>query len=357
MIKHRLAVCCKNIVHASAQIHENRKIHQNCRFFSELLVGFIALFIPLTWSIHACAALLHPDAHDIAATGIKTTVLTESLHAQGISAQGTVLDPAAIMQTASRLVTADANVVAARAEMVFTSEQAAQNRKLYTQVRNISLSKLQQSIATAASAAAALTAAKAKLAAERAAAITQWGGVMIRAIQDNAPIMSNIASGAIAVIGVSMPPGSALSQLPATATANLAGRTYDMALIGGIPGMFGNVPGEAMLYSMPAQRNLPIGTYLNVGIATGSETKGVIVPASAIIWEDGKAIAYRVDADGSFEQVDVSTASPVNGGYFIASGLTPGDHIVTQGAELLAEVPSSLPITKAKAGTIDPDDD
>lgn len=321
------------------------------------LAGFIALFIPLSWSIHACAAPLHLDAHDIAAAGIKTTVLIESLHAQELAAQGTVLDPAAIMQTASRLVTADANVAAARAEMVFASEQAAQNRKLYIQGHNISRSQLQQSIATADSAAAALSATKAKLAAEISAAITQWGPVMTRAMQDNAPIMGNIANGAVTVIGVSLPPGSALSQLPATATANLGGRTYDMALIGGIPGMLGGIPGEALLYSMPTQRNLPIGTYLNVGVPTGSEIKGVTVPASAIIWENGKSIAYRADAAGNFEPIDISTASPVHGGYFIASELIPGDHIVTQGAELLAAAPTVPTIVKAKAGTADPDDD
>lgn len=321
------------------------------------LAGFIALFIPLSWSIHARAAPLHLDTHEVAAAGIKTTVLIESLHAQDLSAQGTVLDPTAIMQTASRLVTATANVASARAEMAFAAEQAAQNRKLYSQGRNISQSTLRQSITAADSAAAALTAAKAKQAAERAAAITQWGKVMTQAMQNNAPIIGNIANGAVAVIGVSLPPGSALGQLPEAATANFADRTYGLALIGGVPRMLGGVPGEALLYSMPTQRNLPIGTYLNIGLATGSKVKGVTVPASAIVWKDGTAIAYRADAAGNFSPVDISTESPVQGGYFIGSGLAPGDRIVTQGAELLAAAPTAPPVAKPKAGTAAPDDD
>ena len=321
------------------------------------LAGFIALFIPLSWSIHACAAPLHLDAHDIAAAGIKTTVLIESLHAREIAAQGTMLDPAAIMQTQSRLVTANADVATARAEMIFASEQAAQNRKLYTEGHNISRSVLQQSIATADSATAALTAAQAKQAAEKTTAITQWGPVMTSAMQDNAPIMKHIADGTVTVIGVSLPPSSALSQLPTIATANHAGETYDLALIGAIPGMLGGIPGEALLYSMPTQRNLPIGTYLNVGVPTGSEINGVTVPASAVIWEHGRAIAYRADAAGNFEPVDISTATPVQGGYFISGTLTPGDHIVSQGAELLAAAPTAPKIVKAKSGNADPDDD
>ena len=321
------------------------------------LNGFSIFFVAIAWAIHADAATIHIDSHDVATAGIKTTGLAESLHAQELAAQGTVLDPAAIMQTQSRLLTVDANVAAARAEMIFATEQAAQNRQLYTGGRNISRSVLQQSIATADSATAALNVAQAKQAAEKTVAITQWGPVMTRAMQDNTPIMSNIANGAVAVIGVSLPPGSALSQLPGTATANIAGRTYDMALIGGIPGMLGGIPGEALLYSMPTQRNLPIGMYLNVGVPTGSEVKGVTVPASAIIWENGKPVAYRADANGNFEPIDISTVSPVHGGYFIANELIPGDHIVTQGAELLAAAPTVPAIVKAKAGTADPDDD
>lgn len=319
--------------------------------------GFIVFLVALAWAIHADAATIHLDSHDVATAGIKTVVLVESLHAQELAAQGTVLDPAAIMQTKSRLVTADANVATARAEMMFASEQAAQNRKLYTEGHNISLSVLQQSIATADSAAAALTAAQTKQAAEKTAALTQWGPVMTRAMQGNAPIMDNIANGSVTVVGVSLPPGSTLSQLPATATANLAASTYDMTLIGGIPGMLGGIPGEALLYSMPTQRNVPIGTYLNVGVPTGSEIKGVTVPASAIIWQDGKPIVYRANAAGNFEPIDISSESPVQGSYFIASGLTAGDHIVTQGAELLAAAPTAPAIVKAKAGNADRDDD
>nr|ABR68275.1 AcrA-like protein [Acidiphilium symbioticum] len=313
------------------------------------LEGFIALFIPFSWSIHACAAPLHLDAHDIAAAGIKTTVLIESLHAREIAAQGTMLDPAAIMQTQSRLVTANADVATARAEMIFASEQAAQNRKVFYGGEKIFAIRIAAINRNGRFGNRGTDRRASKTSSRKTTAITQWGPVMTSAMQITRPSRT--------VIGVSLPPSSALSQLPTIATANHAGETYDLALIGAIPGMLGGIPGEALLYSMPTQRNLPIGTYLNVGVPTGSEINGVTVPASAVIWEHGRAIAYRADAAGNFEPVDISTATPVQGGYFISGTLTPGDHIVSQGAELLAAAPTAPKIVKAKSGNADPDDD
>ena len=316
--------------------------------------GLIALFIVFSGAFQAGAASLHLGAHEIATAGIKTLVLRETKHAPELAAQGTVLNPAVIMQTQSRLASAAANVAAAQAEMIYASEQATQNHKLYSQGHNISRSSLQQSIAVADQAAAALTTAKAKLATENTTAVTQWGATMTRAMQNNAPIIGNIANGTVSVIGVSLFPGTALAHLPAAATADFAGRTYRLTLIGSTPGMLGGVPGEALLYRMQAQPDLPIGTYLNVRVMTGPGVGGVMVPANAIVWENGKATAYLAGAGGSFRSVDLSTAFPVDGGYFIANGLRPGERIVTQGAELLAAAPTTV---KAKAATADPDDD
>ncbi len=328
---------------------------------SHQLAGLTALLIIFAGPLGAAAQPLHLDGNEITAAGIQTTSLSQSQNAQDITAQGTVLDPAAMMRTQSALMTATANVAAAHAQMVFTAGQVVQNRKLYAQGHNISQASLQQSIATAAQAQAALTAAAANLAAEQASANTRWGQVMTQAMQKNAPIISQIAGGSIAIIGVSLPPGPALARLPANAAVNDGNKTYTLSLIGGLPGMLSGMPGEAVLYTMPTQPNLPIGTYLNVGLATGAKTMGVIIPTSGVIWKDGQAIAYRATSDGNFEPVDISTASPVAGGYFIpaghAGGPVPGDHIVTKGAELLAAAPTSPPAASPKAAKADPDDD
>ncbi len=318
------------------------------------MIKLTALLTLCSGVLVAQAATLHLDAREIATTGIKTAILPAAPRAQMLAAQGSVLDPTAMMQTEGSLLTATADVAAARAEMNYTSGQEAQNRTLYRQGHNISRSSLEQSIATADSAAATLSAARARLATEKAAAITQWGPALTQAMLGNAPLIGKIADDQLSLIGVSLPPGVLLSEPPATATADFSGQTYSLALIGGTPGMLGGVPGEALLYDMPTQSDLPIGTFLDVGLTTGPKVAGVVVPGCAVVWEDGKPVAYLAQAHGNFAPVDLSAARPVQGGYFMASPLAPGDRIVTQGAELLAAAPTNV---KAKADTADPDDD
>ena len=319
------------------------------------MIKLTALLTLCSGVLVAQAATLHLGAQEITTTGIKTAVLAATPYARVLAAQGSVLDPAALMRSQGNLLTTAANMAAAQAETNFTTGQEAQNRTLYRQGHNISRSSLEQSIATADSAAATLSAARAKLATEKTAAITRWGPAMTRAMLADAPLIGKIADDEISLIGVSLPPGEVLSESPATATADFSGQTYPLALIGGTPGMLGGVPGEALLYDMPTQGGLPIGTYLDVGLTTGPQTKGVMVPGSAVVWEDGKPVAFLAQAHGNFAPVDLSAAQPVPGGYFMASGLAPGDRIVIQGAELLAAAPTGP--KKPTPATADPDDD
>lgn len=65
-------------------------------------------------------------------------------------------------------------------------------------------------------------------------------------------------------------------------------------------------------------------------------TAGVVVPASALVFESGKPFAYVERGKGVFERIAVPTDQPAQGGYF-ASGpaLRPGDRLVEIGAQAL----------------------
>ena len=66
--------------------------------------------------------------------------------------------------------------------------------------------------------------------------------------------------------------------------------------------------------------------------------RGVLVPSTAVVQWDALAWAYREKAPGRYVRVRVATDLPVEGGWVVGGGLSPGDRVVTTGAgQLLSE--------------------
>jgi cobalt-zinc-cadmium efflux system membrane fusion protein len=59
------------------------------------------------------------------------------------------------------------------------------------------------------------------------------------------------------------------------------------------------------------------------------------VPAAAVVWRNADALVFRAVAENKFEPVPIATGSSIKGGYFVASGLKPGERVVVRGAGLL----------------------
>lgn len=94
--------------------------------------------------------------------------------------------------------------------------------------------------------------------------------------------------------------------------------------------------GKTYYYQAPANE-MRAGMRLNV-ITDGTESKkatGVIIPADAVIWYGGKAWVYKKTEGDKFTRQPISTAQPVEGGWFNQASLLAEDEIVTSGAQLL----------------------
>jgi hypothetical protein len=63
--------------------------------------------------------------------------------------------------------------------------------------------------------------------------------------------------------------------------------------------------------------------------------RGLIVPTSAVVWSEGKAWVYQQTASERFTRRVVPTEVPVERGFFVAQGFSPGDKVVIQGAQAL----------------------
>ena len=67
----------------------------------------------------------------------------------------------------------------------------------------------------------------------------------------------------------------------------------------------------------------------------GPTVQGVMIPAAAVVWWQGKAWVYVQTDPNHFVRRELSTETPVPEGWFVGTGLAAGDSIVVRGAQLL----------------------
>jgi hypothetical protein len=60
-----------------------------------------------------------------------------------------------------------------------------------------------------------------------------------------------------------------------------------------------------------------------------------VIPASAVIWSEGRAWVYLQVSPDRFRRSPISTDLPVEDGFFAGEGFSSGDKIVTVGAQAL----------------------
>lgn len=91
--------------------------------------------------------------------------------------------------------------------------------------------------------------------------------------------------------------------------------------------------------------SLKVGANARVAVSTGRRERGVVIPATAVLDEDGRPIAY-VQRDGeSFEKRALSVAGREGGRVLVRGGIAAGDRVVTGAAYQvrLASLSTSAP--------------
>jgi multidrug efflux pump subunit AcrA (membrane-fusion protein) len=80
------------------------------------------------------------------------------------------------------------------------------------------------------------------------------------------------------------------------------------------------------------QNRLKIGQFVQAQLAVGGTRSGVAVPNQAITHEDGQAVLYVQTGGESFERRPVVLGPTDGTATLIASGLSTGEYVVTEGA-------------------------
>jgi multidrug efflux pump subunit AcrA (membrane-fusion protein) len=77
------------------------------------------------------------------------------------------------------------------------------------------------------------------------------------------------------------------------------------------------------------------GATVTTTIPVQGQRAGVVLPSSAVVWWSGKPWIYRAKDQTHFYRQLVQHYTSVQNKWVVHQGLSPGDPVVVQGAELL----------------------
>lgn len=282
------------------------------------------------------ATVIHLDAATQAREGIQVAAAAEtSMRAE--------LHGTAVLLPANELVAARDSYISTRAklqrdqdDLTLARSQAERTQGLYRENQNMSLQAMQ-------GAQAAYRNAQAQQAADQQDATLQldtvrqrWGAVVANWIARGSPALEAVLAQRSFLAQVILPPGEAgapSAQLSLTLPSN---QRVPARFVSSLPRVSPQIQGISFLYLAGSRPGMAEGMNLSVLIPVGHRLRGTVVPASAIVWWEGKPWTYEETSADVFTRREVPTDTPLSDGYFVPGGVfASGTRLVTAGAQSL----------------------
>ena len=94
------------------------------------------------------------------------------------------------------------------------------------------------------------------------------------------------------------------------------------------------LPGSSF-FALVKRSTLPEGSRLRANAVFRQATAGVLIPESGVVVSNGQSWCFVQRAPDKFARVPLDLSRPLPGGYFMSSGISAGQQIVTTAAGLL----------------------
>ncbi|MGH9396802.1 MAG: multidrug transporter [Terriglobia bacterium] len=267
--------------------------------------------------------------------GIATQALRALETRQQTTAPATILPTQDLVTLRNALIAAQAQVEKAQVSVDVSKKEYERLRTLYQENQNASEKSVQAAEATLRMNRSTLQAAQQELEVQKTAAVQSWGVVVGNWVANNAPALSRVLNQQELLVQVTVPPGSAFAAPRTVELSAPGGRLVRARYISSFPRVDPRIQGISLLYAVRSRPGLAPGLNLIAHLPVGRRLKGVLVPRAAIVWWQGQAWAYEQTSSTRFTREPVSTATPLEAGYFEAAGFAPGNKVVIQGAQAL----------------------
>ncbi len=254
-----------------------------------------------------------------------------------VIAYGTVSDTQQLADSRSSFADAQAKLQSAEAQLAAAREEYTRAQSLYQDNRSTSEKSVQKAQATWLSDQAQARAAEVALRSQTAILRQRWGSAIAQWIEDNSAALVRLLQQEDVLIQITVPVGTRWLSPPPNATIETpVGNAETATFVSLSPRTDPRLQGFSFFYLAPTKATglLP-GMNVVTYLATGQETSGIYVPASGVVWLQGRAWIYVQTSPDTFIRREIPADTPVSGGWFVREGLTAGQRCVVQGAQLL----------------------
>jgi hypothetical protein len=267
--------------------------------------------------------------------GLEIATLTATLARSQVTLPAVVLSVQDLATFRNNYVVAQAQLQKSKVGADVARKEYARLKTLFEQNRNISEKSLQSAEGTLQANEADVRAGEQQLNLQESVVRQEWGNTVAKWAAESSSELERVFDQREVLVQVTMPSDAAVGA-PKTISLEIPGATRTEArLVSTFPRVDPRIQGRSFLYVAPAHLGLTPGVNLLAHLSVGSPMKGLIMPTSAIVWAEGKAWAYQETASEHFARRVVPTEVPVDGGFFVSQGFSPGDKVVTRGAQSL----------------------
>ena len=271
--------------------------------------------------------------------GLETANPKPFIYREEVQAYVTVIDPSGLSDLRRSFLAAEAGAGKTRAALGASRGEYERMKGLYGE-KNASVKAFQSAEASFRADEADDTAAREAVSAAELSADQQWGDVIAGWIKSGSGQFLRLARREDVLLQVVLPQGYAAGAAPAGLKLTAPnGKTRALRLISPAPRTDPRVQGMSFFYAASAYTGLVPGMSAAAAFPSGPPVRGLLIPASAVVWWEGRAWAYVKTGAGTFTRREVPAVEPVEGGFFVPTGppggFSPQDLIVVKGAETL----------------------
>jgi hypothetical protein len=275
------------------------------------------------------------DQAALVRSGIHVAPLRSATHQQAIQAYGVVLSAQSLLNLRNRVVMAQSQLEKAQATLEISRQEYLRIKSLHDDGRNVSDKALQAAEGVWRIDEAGSNVARETLDTAINDAKLQWGNFIVRAVLSGAPLFDRLMDQREVLIQITVSSGVTIPVAPPVAEIQANGTDKIKAfLLSPSPNTDPKFQGMSFFYHAPSSGFLP-GMTVTAYLPVGSPMKGMVIPASAVVWQQGSAWVYVQQTPESFARHELFTDTPITEGWFVSKGFEPGEMVVVTGAQQL----------------------
>ena len=272
-----------------------------------------------------------------------------------LEAYGSVLDLQPFTDLRNTIANAKAQLAIAEAKFAASKAAFQRAQVLYKNGQNFSAAQLQAAEATYQSDLATVQAGQVQTQNAAANAYQAWGPVLGQSLIEGTALANDLVQHRKVLIQVTLPLGKSLPQPPQTASIETStGQRVAIAFVSPATRTDPQIQGVSFFYTADAESEALPGMNVIALLPVGKPTAGVAIPASAVVWLQGRAWVYLQTAADKFTRRGIPTSEPQPGGGYVvpalkspeqpasdvstpdaAQGLPPDEPLVVKGAQTL----------------------